>query len=141
MGPRCPCGYRGLLQGSSRQGLSNSTVSPEVRKRAQGQKATGPGSPCQGTWNLQEPSSAGASPAGAAPHFPSPWAGVSRQARQPPLCRACQEAGAANDLFFWARGAIWSSRPQLWSQNNKNKNSKDSWAAWTREPAAPERSC
>lgn len=67
-------------------------------------------------------------------------ASAGRPARLP-LCGACQEAGAANDLFFWARGTIWSERPQLWSQNNKNKNSKVSWAAWTREPTAPERSC
>lgn len=67
-------------------------------------------------------------------------ASAGRPAR-PPLCGACQEAGAANDLFFWARRTIWSARPQLWSQNNKNKNSKDSWAAWTRESTAPERSC
>lgn len=25
-----------------------------------------------------------------------------------PLCGAWQEVGVANDLFFWARGAIWS---------------------------------
>lgn len=49
-------------------------------------------------------------------------ASAGRPAR-PLLSGACQEAGAANDLFFWARGAIWSERPQLWSQNNKNKNS------------------
>lgn len=54
----------------------------------------------------RDPALPGASPAGSAPRFQSPWAGVSRQARQPPLCGACQEAGAANDLFFWARGAI-----------------------------------
>ena len=40
------------LQGSSCQSLRNSTVSPEVRKQGPGQKATGPGSLCQGT---QEP--------------------------------------------------------------------------------------
>lgn len=73
---------------------------------------------------------------GLAPHFPEPWASAGRPAR-PLLCGACQEAGAANDLFFWAKGAIWSERPQLWNQNNKNKNSKDFWAAWIREPTAP----
>lgn len=73
---------------------------------------------------------------GSAPHFPEPWASAGRPAR-PLLCGACQEAGAANDLFFWAKGAIWSERPQLWNQNNKNKNSKDFWAAWIREPTAP----
>lgn len=40
------------LQGSSCQSFRNSTMSSEVRKQGQGQKATGPGSLCQGT---QEP--------------------------------------------------------------------------------------
>lgn len=40
------------LQGLSCQSLRNSTVSSEVRKQGQGQKATGPGSLCQ---SMQEP--------------------------------------------------------------------------------------
>lgn len=53
-----------------------------------------------------DPALPGTSPAGA-PLLTSQNPGLASAGRpaRPPLCGACQEAGAANGLFFWARRA------------------------------------
>lgn len=91
--------------------------------------------------SLQGPSFAGCQPCGLCSSFPITLGWRQQAGPASRLCVGPVRGRAANDLFFWARGAIWVGRPQLWSQNNKNKSSKDSWAAWTREPTAPARSC